>query len=329
MNKTEDPREYWKVFFDSFETAQTPVREREDRLKEAISDLEQSVERRSDVLAYASLCLGELLRDQQRYEEAGQHYERAQHLIESREGSNDLSDYFHILEIRADFLCETGDFARALGLRRKAVDIAEQEGVRPIEDIAMSRLSLAGIAMVLKDFAEAARSYEEAIETLERLPDREGFVLTGYSCLAAIYYLMGRFEESEAVTSRAIALADANGPGESRLNMLALALCAQGRHDEARPICQSARQETDDTESDKDTAAFLSQLADVYCNQRRFDEAEALCKEAFFHREEALGSPNPSLASRLATYSFLLLQEGREREACRIQRRLASIKGGS
>ncbi|MBK9142629.1 MAG: tetratricopeptide repeat protein [Candidatus Melainabacteria bacterium] len=329
MNKTEDPREYWKVFFDSFESLQAPARDREGRLKEAISDLELSVERRNDVLAYAFLCLGELLRDQQRYEEAGEHYERAQSLIETRAGKANLSDHCHILENRADFLCETGDFARALELRREALHIAEQEDVRPLEEIAMARLALASIAMVLKDFVSAAKSYEEALETLECLPDRESFVITGYSALAGLYYLMGRFEESEAYTSRAIALADATSQSESRLNMLALALCAQGRHDEARPICESARQVCGETGTDPDAAAFLSQLADVYCLQRRFDEAEALCKEAFFQREKALGSPNPSLASRLATYSFLLLQEGRDREAFRIQRRLESVTGGS
>jgi len=329
MNKTDDPRQYWKVFFDSFDKSPLPANNKEARMKEAIADLEQSVDRRNDVLAYACLCLGELLREESRYEEAATHYHRAQSLLETRDSNAGHSDYCHVLETRADFLCETGEFARALELRQEALALAEREGERPAEELGMSRLATAGIAMVIKDFAIAAENYEKSLALLERRPGHESSEVTACSALAALYYLMERFEESEELTRRAMALAQASQPDASRLNMLALALCAQGRHDEARPICDSARQASSEADAHEDTARSLSELADVYCLQNRFDEAEALCQEAFFQRETALGSPNPSLESRLSTYSFLLLQEGRENEARRIRRRLESIKGGS
>ncbi|MBZ0184808.1 MAG: tetratricopeptide repeat protein [Candidatus Obscuribacterales bacterium] len=325
-------KELWQIYIAAAQKQQTTSdpKETEKNLRQAIAGLEQARDSRVGLLVDAKSALANMLRNQGRLEEAGQLYDKALCLLDESNGSRTAAS-MAVLDRKADLYCELGDFEKAKENKRESLDI-----LLGLEDpnslaVATAQSELANIVMILRDYNEAARLYEKSLASMEAAGcASDEYCQSAYAQLATVYYMLSRFDKTETYIRKAIQLNQQSTSGceeryLSNLSLLGLTLCAQGKQHEAQSHCRQALTLGQSMDNQPESSNCLSQLADVYCEQERFDEAATLCKEAFWQREEGLGSPRPDLKSDLKAYLFLLRQSGRLEEASRIEKRLRCL----
>ena len=154
-------------------------------------------------------------------------------------------------------------------------------------------------------------------------------LVSSMTLLAHAFYSTGEFDEAERLFRDAMSLLKEHGGMEKELsilgNELGMAICATGRHEEARTICQKSaemrtrQQNGSAVRSQIDT---LNDLADAYCEKGDFESARKLCQDADALRWEA---PLDNTAACLSLYSRLLKHLGAIQFTRRIDRRAREL----
>lgn len=152
--------------------------------------------------------------------------------------------------------------------------------------------------------------------------------------LAELYRGQARFEEAEALFTRAIALLESLPGAPPRalvrpLNGLALVYRAQGQYAQAAPLCQRALALAERAHGAEHpaTARVVGNLLTVYLAQGRYGEAAPLFQRAVTLKERLLGPKHPDLASSLSNYAAFLRKTANEREAAAWEARARAITG--
>lgn len=154
-------------------------------------------------------------------------------------------------------------------------------------------------------------------------------LVSSMALLAHAFYCTGEYSKAEELFKDAMTLLKEQGGRERELalmgNELGMAICAMGRHEEARAICQRSaemrsRRPAEDTGAGQiDT---LNDLADTYCANGDYQSAKILCKDADALRWHA---PADNTAASLSLYSRLLKYLGAAPMTRRIDRRAREL----
>jgi tetratricopeptide (TPR) repeat protein len=150
--------------------------------------------------------------------------------------------------------------------------------------------------------------------------------------LAGLDYSRGRHAEAEAHARRALALrrqaprvTEVEQAGD--LAVLATALAAQQRYDEARDLLRETLRAYRAVRPPRryEVAAQLHNLADLEHASGRLALAERLYREALSLKENLLGGDHPEVGLVANNLGTLLVERGREREAADCYRRALTI----
>lgn len=147
--------------------------------------------------------------------------------------------------------------------------------------------------------------------------------------LARIHYRSGNFSQAEDYFKEAqthVRDSERHARESTALgNELGMSICAQGRHQEARAICQASsleREKMADSKPLLSTPESINDLADVYCAMGDFDSAKQLCESAEALRWEA---PKEDMRACLALYSRMLKYLNVPEITNRIDRRVREL----
>jgi tetratricopeptide (TPR) repeat protein len=205
--------------------------------------------------------LGLLSKDLGRYDEAREHYLRAQAILERRGGAHpdDIATLYHNL---GGIEHARGDYAAAEVLARRGLVLRASLGRADDCLLAADQVALAAILDGLARHDEAERLYLEAVATFERSPDDHDLdTAVALSDLGAQDAERGRLQHATERITRA----------------LELKRCALGRRH-------------------PDTAVTLNNLAVVARRAGALEQAAALSAEAFGILEDTLPADHPRLA---------------------------------
>jgi tetratricopeptide (TPR) repeat protein len=172
---------------------------------------------------------------------------------------------------------------------------ADEEGAYLATLVANPLISLA-------KFAEAEPLFRRALAIREKaLGPEHPEVAASLSCLAALYYLQGRYEEAAPLWERTLRIHE-QGPEHPdmawSLNNLALLYDKQGRYAKAEPLYERSlaiREKAMGPEHPK-VATSLYNLAGLYYKRGQYAKAEPLYERSLAIREKALGPEHPDVA---------------------------------
>jgi tetratricopeptide (TPR) repeat protein len=204
-------------------------------------------------------------------------------------------------------------------------------------------------AMAQKRYADAERSFREAVNLAEKLKEKDAGIATGLILLAEACQFQARREEATALASRSLAALEKAGKGSSTqdpagaffkteasamiLEKAADIFTANHGYDEAEQACKKLihlREEAagvnPSPKSNEDHLKFLSraltngedkiadaydELARVYLAQQRFADAEPLYAKSLNVREKVYGVDKPPVAGSLSNLATLYAAEGK------------------
>ena len=180
---------------------------------------------------------------------------------------------------------------------------------------------------------DAERLLVNALKRAERSAPDSTQVSEALSRLADLYRVQARYEESEPLYRRAIAIEEARrGTEHPRmaqvLNNLALVYRAQGFYAQAEPLCRRALAIAERAHGGEHplTAAAVGNLLTVYLAQHRFSEAGPLFRRSVAIKERLLGPNHPALAASLSNYAAFLRQIRNDTEAAAWEARVEKIR---
>jgi tetratricopeptide (TPR) repeat protein len=164
-----------------------------------------------------------------------------------------------------------------------------------------------------------------------------GFVLNeAFVRLAETYYQQGKYQASESLYERILALREKECGADSPdivvdLNNLAGVQCVQGKFEKAQAHVERALKlvETHEPENRLKLADCLNTLAGIHYQQDKFDLCEPLLSKALYLRGEVLGPDHPEVADNLRDYAKLLRKTNRLAEAERMYLKAKTILNSS
>jgi tetratricopeptide (TPR) repeat protein len=109
-------------------------------------------------------------------------------------------------------------------------------------------------------------------------------------------------------------------PRSDRLRVLGAVLAAEGRFDDSEPILRRALALDRAGADPLATARSLAQLAKAYIRQKRFDEALPLIEEATSIDQQRLGAAHPLIAEDFHDVGLIYLVNDRAADAARVFR---------
>ncbi|QGA15967.1 hypothetical protein EYB26_003634 [Talaromyces marneffei] len=164
---------------------------------------------------------------------------------------------------------------------------------------------------------------KETIRFTERLDDDDHLNVSTITNRCGWYlYLMGKFEEAEAMHRRALVgrekVLGAEHPDTlSSVGYLGLVLESQGKYEEAEAMHRRAlasREKVLGAEH-PDTLISVSYLGLVLESQGKYEEAEAMHQRALTGSEKALGAEHPHTLTSVSNLGLVLQSQGKYEEA--------------
>ncbi|HEY9788680.1 MAG TPA: tetratricopeptide repeat protein [Candidatus Obscuribacterales bacterium] len=260
--------------------------------------------------------------------EAMQLYERALKVLRLCRAEDDATTA-SIYKDMALCQCLAGEFRPAVDTEKKVLAICDRVSGRHSEQSCLALIRLISLCWILDDTASACLYLEQYINHVKKHATKFGANLVdALSMLGRCYFKNGRYWDAELTLQEALKQCPDHHISDVQRaaigNRLGLALCAQGKHEEARPIClQSASTREGCCHHNQATSATLNDVADVYCAKSDFQQARVYCELA---EEERDGVPSGDLQENLATYARLLKELGCRENLHRIEKQLAKFR---
>lgn len=191
-------------------------------------------------------------------------------------------------------------FLQALQIRRTGKEV-------PVKDIIESLNNIGVLYKHFKNYDKAYQFFSESLSLLKNLEEMHPYAAGTYNNIAFLYRVQGRFEESEELYKKVVAL-DLKRGGNSNpdlaldYNNLAELYCAVGRYDEAESLFQKSMTIYEKNLGPKhpDLAVCLNNLAVMYVYDEQCLAAEPLLKRAIKINQETYGEYYPGSVSDYA-----------------------------
>jgi tetratricopeptide (TPR) repeat protein len=325
--KTTDPYEaglaalYERDFSNASAQLQNSLKQREEKLTTDQKTLEQDRKQVAD----AAFFLGQSLYQQGKYRESAEAYERCLQI---------RPDDPLVLNNTAMSLSQSGNYAKAEPLFRRAIAINENLLGRDHPDVAASLNNLAELLEHKGDSAGAESLLREALEIDREMCGPEcPRVATNLANLGKLLQEKGEYVEAEQNLRKALeidekALGSDNPQEGICLNELARLYQAKGEYARADPLYRKAISIARKAlgPDHPEVALTLNNLAVMLRNEGDLAQAEALYWEALRINEKALGPDHPEVGRVLSNLAVLLDQKGDRPEAEAKFRRALAIR---
>ncbi|MDJ1183148.1 CHAT domain-containing tetratricopeptide repeat protein [Roseofilum casamattae] len=238
-------------------------------------------------------------------------------------GRSDNSESWDTLMEQIVQLYQQGQYAAAIPLGERAVELARERWGNEHKNVATSLNNLASLYEHQGRYSEAEPLYQEAIAIVRiALPENHPDLATDLNNLAGLYKSQGRYSDAEplfqdAIAIDRIALPENHPQLATHLNNLAGLYRSQGRYSEAEPLYEEAIAIVRIAlpENHPNIASALNNLAGLYRSQGRYSEAEPLYQDAIAIVRIALPENHPNIASALNNLAGLYRSQGRYSEA--------------
>ena len=193
--------------------------------------------------------------------------------------------------------CRIGLFVAVLAAMTAINDLAIGQ------DAAWEGLINAGrTALQQKNFSDAERHFEAALEAAERFPSGDSRLGKSYNNLAAVYYAQEDYERAEPLMRRALAqLRETIGPENTdvaqTMKNLAALYYLQGNRSEAEALLKQSLAILEKVHGPNHAfvATVLSNLAGLYQAEDRYLDAEPLLTRSLKIWEGLLGTEHPDV----------------------------------
>ncbi len=226
--------------------------------------------------------------------------------------------------------CLAGSFKQAKEKETRALVILDEIFGFDSQVADESVVRLACLSWILNDMDSASVYLERHLRHCIKQQNSKGQALVApASMLAQAFYRIGNyslaekwFRESRGFFQEPDKLAKELSIIDNELGM---AICAQGRCEEARVFCQEAaalRAQCSSRGERIDRAEAINDIADFYCSKDDFNSAKQLCESAESSRWDV---PEGSLAGKLMLFSRLLARLGQSEESRRLERRVREL----
>lgn len=158
-------------------------------------------------------------------------------------------------------------------------------------------------ALQQRNFSEAERQFEAALEAAERFPPGDPRLGKSYNNLAAAYYAQENYARAEPLMRRALSLLQESlGPEDAEvaqtMKNLAALYFLQGNADQAETLLKQSLAILEKAHGPNHAyvATVLSNLAGLYQAEDRYQDAEPLLTRSLAIWENLLGSDHPDVA---------------------------------
>lgn len=230
-------------------------------------------------------------------------------------------------------LYQTGDYAKASVVAKRALALAENNLGPNHQEVGTSLNNLAELYAILGRYADAEPLHKRALTVREKvLGPRHSDVGESLNNLATLYANQGRTGEAEPLLKRSLSIFEkAHGADHPKvgaaLNNLAFLYEKLGRATEAEQLHKRALAISEKAHGPDhpDVALSLNNLAAIYYAQGRNTEAELLLVRALVIRERAHGPHHPSVAETLNNLAENYYAQGRLSEAEPLYKRALAI----
>lgn len=272
------------------------------------------------------MSLANRLQSEGKYSEARRQYELA-----VGESSHSRTRYAQALNNLAAHLYETGDYAQAEALYRKAI-----EEWRELEENGRLGVTLSNLATLYRktgQYPKALELFAEAERMIQKVHGSESTQMV--TCLvnwSEAYRVFGRLTDAENTGAKALAISEkvfgSDDPRISHtLHAYAAALQSNGKSPQAAPLHVRAlalRERAYGPEHPY-VAATLTALVSLYLEETRYAEAEPLATRALTIWEAKLGGEHVNTAIALNNMAQVYRLQARGAEAEPLYRRATSI----
>ena len=213
---------------------------------------------------------------------------------------------------------QQGKYEEAIGIAKKALDIAEKTLGPDHPDVATSLNNLAGLYRAQGQYAKAEPLYQRSLAIREKTlgPDHPD-VATSLNNLAGLYQDQGQYAKAEPLYQRSLAISEkALGPDHpdvaASLSSLAEFYRAQGQYAKAEPLNQRALAIFEKVLGPEhpDVGTGLNNLALLYEFQGQYTKAKPLYQRSLAILEKALGPDHPDVAMILMHFAINFWAQG-------------------
>ncbi len=289
-----------------------------------------SESRQSDIVFVDLLiAYAQVKRERDQFDDALSLYYRALSTLRNKE-KGDRALTARILQEIALCLCLSGKFQQAREKEKRVLSsLDELFGIdSPLADECVVRLAC--LSWIMGDIDSSSVYLERHRMHCIRRQELKGQAMVApTSLLAQAHYRMGNFALAEKYLRDSREFFQVTDRLEKELavlgNELGMAICAQGRCEEARILCQESanlRGKCASRGDFADKSDAINDLADVYCANGDFSSAKPLCESAETLRWDV---PEKSQAAQLALYSRLLKRLGQSASTGRLDRRAREL----
>lgn len=225
--------------------------------------------------------------------------------------------------------CLQGKFHQAREKERRTLSILDEHFGPDSQDADDCVARLSCLSWIMGDMDSCSVYLQRHWQHCRKYQELKGKAMVAPAALLAhAHYAIGNYAQAERLFRQAMTSVEEFEGLTKELsilgNELGMSICAQGRFEEARTVCQksAALRENSCKDESPDKIAMINNLADVYCAKNDFRAARQLCESADSLRWDA---PCDDVAACLGLYSRLLKQLGLMPFTQRIDRRAREL----
>lgn len=297
-------------------------------LKRTVDRFEDNAKRENFAFSDLLLISARVKREMNQFDDALSLYYRAlSNLSAKRKGDRKL--IFMILVEIALCLALLGRFRSAREKEKCALVMSDELFGPDSKEADDCVVRLACLNWIIGDMDSSSVYLERHLRSCQKLYTQNEKLYAPLAALARAHYRIGNYSQAEECFKKArlhVKESDKNSRECSALgNELGMSICAQGRHEEARSICQAsslAREKLGVAKQPVDSPESINDLADVYCEMGDFGSAKQLCESAEALRWEC---PKDDIRACLSLYSRLLKYLNVAETTSRIDRRVREL----
>ncbi|CAA2985647.1 protein KINESIN LIGHT CHAIN-RELATED 1-like [Olea europaea var. sylvestris] len=271
-------------------------------------------------VAAIDVSIGNIYLALARFDEAVFAYQKALTVFKSSKGDNHPSVASVFVRL-ADLYYKTGKLRESRSYCENALRIyAKPVPGTTAEEIASGMAEISAIYEMFNEPEEALKLLQKAMKLLEDKPGQHSTISGIKARMGVMFYMVGRYEESQSSFESAVAILRASGERKSAffgvvLNQMGLACVQLFKIDEAAELFEEAREilEQECGPCHQDTLGVYSNLAATYDAMGRVEDAIKILEYVLKLREEKLGTANPDFDDEKKRLAELLKAAGRSR----------------
>lgn len=302
----------------------------EELLNQASAKIGRELRQEPGVRAGMNVTLAKVYTNLGLYEKALPMFERALEVQRDLYGETH-QDVGETLYGLGKYHLATAEHAKAETLLMNALDIRRKSFGDRHAKTAEVLHDLGQVRIYQGRFEEAEVWILRAVD-IQQGRNSESQALASLNDLAITYYNQARYQETEPLYPRALALQErelgtVHPTIASTLKNLAQLYKTLARYEEATPLHHRAltiRQRVFG-DNHREVAMSMNNLGTLYTIQGKFEEAEPLLQRALAIKEETLGPHHPEVAISLNYLAELFVHQGKYEEADRLFRRNLAI----